>query len=147
MLVEGSSKRSSTELSGRCDSQRKVVFPEIPIPDQYQAEYDSDKQHSVIRDDNKSHNTNGNVSRQLVLPRVGDFVAVRITSATSLTAVGIPLAISNIQQFHIEQQKVSKSKQKQRKQQETIQNKNDTYKEQDSSNETQQQQEQIQQTL
>ncbi|XP_067324394.1 mitochondrial tRNA methylthiotransferase CDK5RAP1 [Anolis sagrei] len=66
VLVEGPSKRSALELSGRNDGNIKVIFPDVKMDD-------------------------GTGSGSTVHAQPGDYVLVKISSANSQTLKGIPL--------------------------------------------------------
>uniref|UniRef100_A0A8C4XBQ1 Mitochondrial tRNA methylthiotransferase CDK5RAP1 n=1 Tax=Erpetoichthys calabaricus TaxID=27687 RepID=A0A8C4XBQ1_ERPCA len=66
ILVEGVSKRSRDELSGRTDGNIKVIFPDVKIP---------------IADS----------SQDTAAVKPGDYVVVKITSAGSQSLKGVPL--------------------------------------------------------
>ncbi|KAK6479473.1 CDK5 regulatory subunit-associated protein 1 isoform X2 [Huso huso] len=71
VLVEGVSKRSAAELSGRNDSNVKVIFPNLEDPT-----------------DCASGGTAG------IKP--GDYVQVKVTSASSQSLRGVPLSLSTL---------------------------------------------------
>ncbi|NXT23383.1 CK5P1 protein, partial [Syrrhaptes paradoxus] len=66
VLVEGPSKRSASELCGRNDGNIKVIFPDAEMEDAAGCE-------------------------ALVRARPGDYVLVKVTSASSQTLRGVPL--------------------------------------------------------
>ncbi|XP_003229395.1 mitochondrial tRNA methylthiotransferase CDK5RAP1 [Anolis carolinensis] len=66
VLVEGPSKRSALELSGRNDGNIKVIFPDVKMDD-------------------------GTGSGSTVHAQPGDYVLVKISSANSQTLKGIPM--------------------------------------------------------
>ncbi|KAI6074038.1 CDK5 regulatory subunit-associated protein 1 [Aix galericulata] len=66
VLVEGPSKRSASELCGRNDGNIKVIFPDAEIKDAAGCE-------------------------ALVRAQPGDYVLVKVTSASSQTLKGVPL--------------------------------------------------------
>ncbi|XP_075701377.1 mitochondrial tRNA methylthiotransferase CDK5RAP1 [Rhinoderma darwinii] len=72
VLVEGVSKRSSSELCGRNDANTKVVFPDLPIASNSLLEID-------------------------VQARPGDYVLVKIISSSSQSLKGRLLALTNLQ--------------------------------------------------
>jgi tRNA A37 methylthiotransferase MiaB len=81
VLVEGPSRKSSEarpELTGRTDTFKRVVFPDVTVP----AALDTDAAH------------------QLVQLRAGDFVAVSITSADGgATLVASPIARTTMKEY------------------------------------------------
>nr|XP_013805831.1 PREDICTED: CDK5 regulatory subunit-associated protein 1 [Apteryx mantelli mantelli] len=66
VLVEGPSKRSASELCGRNDGNIKVIFPDAEIEDAADC-------------------------KALVRAQPGDYVLVKVTSASSQTLKGVPL--------------------------------------------------------
>uniref|UniRef100_A0A8C2SXC6 CDK5 regulatory subunit associated protein 1 n=1 Tax=Coturnix japonica TaxID=93934 RepID=A0A8C2SXC6_COTJA len=66
VLVEGPSKRSASELCGRNDGNIKVIFPDADIED-------------------------AEGCKALVRAQPGDYVLVKVTSASSQTLKGVPL--------------------------------------------------------
>lgn len=74
VLVEHTSKRSQSDLVGRTDGNIKVVFPSIPLQ-------------SHLSLDSK------------VIPKPGDYVKVKISSASSLTLRGEPLYQTTLKSF------------------------------------------------
>ncbi|XP_064404883.1 mitochondrial tRNA methylthiotransferase CDK5RAP1-like [Halichondria panicea] len=79
VLVEKTSKRSSTDFAGRIDGNIKVVFPIKDVPC-HMASHDSH-------------------TRQVKI-KPGDYVHVKINSATSLSLRGIPIACTNLQFYN-----------------------------------------------
>nr|XP_034335329.1 mitochondrial tRNA methylthiotransferase CDK5RAP1 [Crassostrea gigas] len=71
ILIEGHSKRSSSDMWGRNDAGTKVIIPNDPIPC---SELDPSLQKLTI----------------------GDYVAVKVSSANSQTLFGQPLYLSNL---------------------------------------------------
>ncbi len=81
VLVDQISKRSTNDLSGRNDNNTLVIFEKYELP--------------FINNANEFQN--GHLKR--VMPKVGDYVACRLTSATSQSFRGVPLFTSNLQTF------------------------------------------------
>ena len=77
MLVEGFSKKSDAQLSGRTDTMKRVVFDDVPVPSQLGAA----------------------PSDQLVSLKPGDYVAVEVHACTSGTLFAKPLAKTTLQQY------------------------------------------------
>nr|XP_032832488.1 CDK5 regulatory subunit-associated protein 1 [Petromyzon marinus]XP_032832489.1 CDK5 regulatory subunit-associated protein 1 [Petromyzon marinus] len=75
VLVEGASRRSQLELSGRTDGNARVVFPDVLLPD-------------------------GAGSPALASARRGDYVAVKITSSSSQSLRGTALHRTTLREFH-----------------------------------------------
>lgn len=73
VLVEGPSKKDKTFLSGRSDSGKMIVFPAVPIE------------------------KTGEFSKQI--PRVGEYVQVKVTSTTGATPMALPTKFSSIAMF------------------------------------------------
>ncbi|KAM9066188.1 CDK5 regulatory subunit-associated protein 1 isoform X2 [Sarcophilus harrisii] len=74
ILVEGPSKRSTTELCGRNDGNIKVIFPDIEMED-------------CIN------------SGSLTRAQPGDYVLVKITSSNSQSLKGVALCRTSLQEF------------------------------------------------
>jgi tRNA-2-methylthio-N6-dimethylallyladenosine synthase len=83
-LVEGESRRSETDLVGRSDSNKKVVFSNRAIPklSQYVANPSAEQ-----------------TAASLAQPKPGDYVVVKVTNTTGVTLQGTPIAISSLQEF------------------------------------------------
>ena len=77
MLVEGFSKKSDAQLSGRTDTMKRVVFDDVPVP---------------------SHDT-ATSSDELVSLKPGDYVAVKVHACTSGTLFAQPLGKTTLQAF------------------------------------------------
>jgi tRNA-2-methylthio-N6-dimethylallyladenosine synthase len=77
VLVEGTSKRSADDLTGRSEGYKRVVFPRKDLDD-----------------------ATGGTRRE---PQAGDYVSVLIESSTSHTLIGTPIAISDLVHHHLEQ--------------------------------------------
>ena len=75
--MEGFSKKSDAQLSGRTDTMKRVVFDDVPVP---------------------SHDT-ATTSDQLVSLKPGDYVAVKVHACTSGTLFAQPLAKTTLQAF------------------------------------------------
>ena len=72
VLLEETSKRSDLELAGRSDSNKRVIVdPSLEIPD-------FDRSDRIKR-----------------LPRIGDYVKVKITDTSGPTLRGVPVAVSD----------------------------------------------------
>jgi len=78
VLVEGDSRKSSEQLAGRADNNKRIVFPKAPVPQQ---------QHLQTHDAPR------------FTPKPGDFVAVRVTGVHNLSLLGTPVCLSSISQF------------------------------------------------
>ncbi|XP_041354897.1 mitochondrial tRNA methylthiotransferase CDK5RAP1-like [Gigantopelta aegis] len=74
VLVEGVSKRSAEELAGKNDANVRVIFPKEAVPNQ-----SNSIQHREIKP--------------------GDYVAVKILSASSQVLKGVPLFHTSLQNF------------------------------------------------
>jgi len=74
VLVDGKSRRSDKELCGRTDNNKRVVFPDVPVPAEY-----GDK--------------------SLVQPQKGDYVVVDVHSSTGIALLGSPVARTTLQNF------------------------------------------------
>mmetsp|Transcript_21629 Transcript_21629/g.30246 ORF Transcript_21629/g.30246 Transcript_21629/m.30246 type:complete len:631 (+) Transcript_21629:62-1954(+) len=77
VLVEGSSRRSNEDLFGRSDTNKKVVFPNKPVP---------------------GDAVNPDAPKVDIKP--GDYVAVKINHTSSHTLRGIPLCKTTLTQFN-----------------------------------------------
>lgn len=77
MLVEGFSKKSDAQLSGRTDTMKRVVFDDVPVPSHYMAA----------------------PSDQLVSLKPGDYVAVEVHACTSGTLFAKPVAKTTVQAY------------------------------------------------
>ena len=75
--MEGFSKKSDAQLSGRTDTMKRVVFDDVPVP---------------------SHDT-ATVSDELVSLKPGDYVAVKVHACTSGTLFAQPLGKTTLQAF------------------------------------------------
>ena len=78
VLVEGYSKKSDAQLSGRSDTMKRVVFDDVPVPAQLTA----------------------TSADQLVSLKPGDYVAVHVHACTSGTLFAQPLAKTSLQAFY-----------------------------------------------
>ncbi|XP_044517495.1 mitochondrial tRNA methylthiotransferase CDK5RAP1 isoform X2 [Gracilinanus agilis] len=74
ILVEGPSKRSTTELCGRNDGNIRVIFPDIEMGD-------------------------GIDCRGLIRAQPGDYVLVKITSSNSQSLKGVALCRTSLQEY------------------------------------------------
>ncbi|KAL3133161.1 hypothetical protein ABBQ38_007054 [Trebouxia sp. C0009 RCD-2024] len=77
VLVEGFSKKSDAQLSGRTDTMKRVVFDAVPVPTHHMAA----------------------PSDQLVSLKPGDYVAVEVHACTSGTLFAKPLAKTTLQAY------------------------------------------------
>lgn len=75
--MEGFSKKSGAQLSGRTDTMKRVVFDDVPVPSHY----------SLAPSD------------QLVSLKPGDYVAVKVHACTSGTLFAQPLAKTTLQAY------------------------------------------------
>jgi len=103
VLVTGKSHRSSERLTGRCDDFRKVNFDLIELPTYHpdQPLHDgmsNDNVNDSIRISSASHVSSSSQARRH--PRIGDYVAVKVTSSTSLSLQGIPHGITTLKDFY-----------------------------------------------
>eukprot|EP01112_Ceratiomyxa_fruticulosa_P012606 TRINITY_DN349_c0_g1_i1.p1 TRINITY_DN349_c0_g1~~TRINITY_DN349_c0_g1_i1.p1 ORF type:complete len:582 (+),score=79.25 TRINITY_DN349_c0_g1_i1:243-1988(+) len=83
VLVEGHSRRSKDHLTGRSDTNKKINFPDIPIP-------------SV---DNPYHQSK---------PRVGDYVVVKIDESSGVAFKGTPILTCRLDDFRYLKDKFTK---------------------------------------
>eukprot|EP01130_Rhizamoeba_saxonica_P018684 TRINITY_DN9433_c0_g1_i1.p1 TRINITY_DN9433_c0_g1~~TRINITY_DN9433_c0_g1_i1.p1 ORF type:complete len:573 (-),score=141.96 TRINITY_DN9433_c0_g1_i1:37-1755(-) len=74
VLIDGYSKRSDDDLRGRTDTNKKVIFPNKPIPDM----------------------TNNETPREA---QPGDYVIVNITDSKGLTLMGKPVGITTLSKY------------------------------------------------
>jgi tRNA A37 methylthiotransferase MiaB len=100
VLVEGNSKRLESQLTGRTDTFKRVVFEDIPIPFKYNT--------NTLESSGSSSNISGTISTTSVAPRLqlplvhvqpGDYVAVQVIEAGGGTLQAIPLGRTSIQEF------------------------------------------------
>ena len=77
VLVEGFSKRSNTQLSGRTDTMKRVVFDDIPVPPAYTAQN----------------------NEALVHLKPGDYAAVKVNACSTGTLFAKPLGRTTLQTF------------------------------------------------
>ena len=77
MLVEGFSKKSDAQLSGRTDTMKRVVFDDVPVPS----------------------NDTASLSDELVSLKAGDYVAVKVHACSSGTLFAEPLQKTTLQAF------------------------------------------------
>lgn len=75
--MEGFSKKSDAQLSGRTDTMKRVVFDAVPVPTHHMAA----------------------PSDQLVSLKPGDYVAVEVHACTSGTLFAKPLAKTTLQAY------------------------------------------------
>ena len=75
--MEGFSKKSDAQLSGRTDTMKRVVFDDVPVPS----------------------NDTATPSDELVSLKPGDYVAVKVHACTSGTLFAQPLAKTTLQVF------------------------------------------------
>ena len=87
ILVEGPSRRSSENLTGRTDTFKRVVFPDLAIPGQY---YNSDHRKFAIASSS---------GLPAVRAEPGDYVAVQITDAGGGTLQAVPIARTTLAEF------------------------------------------------
>ena len=77
MLVEGFSKRSDIQLSGRADNMKRVIFDDILVPSDYTA----------------------SLPDQLVKLKPGDYVACKVHACSTGTLFAQPLGRTTLQAF------------------------------------------------
>lgn len=77
VLVEGFSKRSDSQLSGRTDTMKRAIFDDVPVPAEYTA--------------------GGHT--ELVSLKPGDYVAVRVHSCSTGTLFAEALGRTTLQAF------------------------------------------------
>ena len=77
VLVEGFSKRSDSQLSGRTDTMKRAIFDDVPVPAEYTAGGNTD----------------------LVSLKPGDYVAVRVHSCSTGTLFAEALGRTTLQAF------------------------------------------------
>ena len=85
VLVEGFSKKSNAQLSGRTDTMKRVVFDDKPLPSALTAASEDD----------------------LVSLKPGDYVAIRVHACTSGTLLAQPLAKTTLQAYYTSAEAVS----------------------------------------
>ena len=81
VLIEGFSKKSDAQLSGRTDTMKRVVLDDVPVPATLEA---ANQQASA---------------EQLVRLKPGDYVAVEIYACSTGTLFATPLGRSTLQAF------------------------------------------------
>lgn len=81
VLVEGTSRRSSDDLMGRTDNNKKVVFPNMKVDAEY-----------------GGASTIGGAAAKVEV-RPGDYVVVEVESTTGITLLGRPLARTTLSRF------------------------------------------------
>ncbi|DBA70565.1 TPA: hypothetical protein ACH3X2_011957 [Trebouxia sp. C0005] len=77
VLVEGFSKRSDSQLSGRTDTMKRAIFVDVPVAAEY----------------------TGNQSGELVSLKPGDYVAVKVHSCSTGTLFAEALGRTTLQAF------------------------------------------------
>lgn len=82
--MEGASRRSESDLTGRTDTFKRVVFPDAPVPASYAAAPVAAHQRQ---------------QGPLVRLQPGDYVVVEVTAATGGTLLARPLARTSIAEF------------------------------------------------
>lgn len=81
VTVEGASKKDDSELSGKTDNGKVVVFPDVPVPAVYAA--------------------GGSAAGcAMVTLEAGDYVAVEVQRATTGTLMGVALGRTTLMAFH-----------------------------------------------
>lgn len=80
-LIEGFSKKSDAQLSGRTDTMKRVVLDDVAMPSSLEAAAQADP------------------SQELVRLQPGDYVAVEVQSCTSGTLFAKPLCKTTLQAF------------------------------------------------
>ena len=85
VLIEGPSKKSTADWSGRTDSGKVVVFPDVQVPATWQA-------------------TEASEPRVRLQP--GDYVAVRVQKATAASLTGTALGRTSLRDFYGAAQRV-----------------------------------------
>lgn len=80
-LIEGFSKKSNSQLSGRTDTMKRVVLDDVAIPSSLVAA------------------AQGNPGQELVRLQPGDYVAVEVQACTSGTLFAKPLCKTTLQAF------------------------------------------------
>jgi tRNA A37 methylthiotransferase MiaB len=79
MLIDGTSKKHSTQFTGLTDTNKRVVFEKSCL----------------------IHPSNSNsIPEPTYSPQIGDLVEVKITSATQNTLFCTPIRLSSITDFH-----------------------------------------------
>ena len=81
VLIEGFSKRSDSQLSGRTDTMKRAIMDDIAIPSSLEAAAQTDS------------------CQELVRLQPGDYVAVEVHSCTSGTLFTKPLCKTTLQAF------------------------------------------------
>ena len=76
VLVEGFSKRSEAQLSGRTDTMKRAIFDDIPVP----ADYTQD-------------------TGKFVKLKAGDYAAVKVTACSTGSLFAQPLGRTSLQAF------------------------------------------------
>lgn len=108
VLVEGVSRKSENELSGRSDSNKKIVFPEQKVPNLKTLQRVLSQQPNPINSDVEEHKTNDiqqpkldkMISEDLQQLKPGDYVIVEVTEARDgVTLRGRALAKTTLTEY------------------------------------------------
>jgi hypothetical protein len=101
VLVEGSSRRSEADLTGRTDTFKRAVFPDLPVPTSYAAIAAAAQAATPweARGQAQAHLHQGAGAAPLVRLQPGDYVAVEVVGATGGSLLARPLARTTIAEF------------------------------------------------
>ncbi len=95
VLIDKHSKRSALDLSGLTDTGKRVIFPLVPVPPAFTA------QHLLVPSQAPASAPS---TAGFVIPRIGDYVAVHVTSASGLVGSGAlkgaPLGLTTMRDFN-----------------------------------------------
>ena len=89
VLVEGNSKRSDKDLAGRNDGNKKVIFPNNPIPTLSQTLMHTNKDKLEMET---------TMAQQHAKP--GEYVVVEVTGTTGISLTGRAIARTTLAEFH-----------------------------------------------
>lgn len=107
VLVDGASKRSEMELSGRTDTFKTVNFTAKAVPHLAGSHLDvfdpsTSTSESIINtlSSRSSSSSFSSSAPSVVLPKPGVYLAMRITEAKKTSLVGEPLFITTLQEYY-----------------------------------------------
>ena len=130
VLLESTSKKSNSDLSGRCDGFIRVVVPATePVPCAIIGDISSSNNNNNSNSSiNDTENNNNNNTCEKVMLQIGDYVEVEITEASKVSLKCIPIQRTTLQQFYSNRNTpntFNSQTQKQQKQQKQKENSND----------------------
>ncbi|GAB4822700.1 hypothetical protein N2152v2_009746 [Parachlorella kessleri] len=107
VLVEGSSRRSEADLTGRTDTFKRAVFPDLPVPASYAAVASAGLLArqlaaagvTAVGEAAAAAAAAGTPAGPLVRLQPGDYVAVEVIGATGGSLLAVPLARTSIAEF------------------------------------------------